>query len=70
MPLIILGLIVLIGLLIFAIVSYFSDANRPSSNVDYSKTNKHKKSESKGDGKALYFPTENIDKEKHKRNIH
>ena len=67
MPLLILGIIVLIGLLIYAIFSYISSGKEIEAPVVI-----HKKDDNAGDesNKALYFPTENIDTEKHKRNIH
>ena len=68
MPLIILGLLVLIGLLIYAIISYVSSGKEinPSSIIRSNSPDNDDDEESK----VIYFPTENIDREKHKRNIH
>lgn len=66
MPLIILGLIVLIGLLIYAITYYLSSGKEIETPSILRKTHEEEASENK----TLFFPTENIDTEKHKRNIH
>ncbi len=67
MPLILLGLIVLIFLLIFAIINYISDGKDNEAPV---RRRKKGSDTDASENKTLYFPTENIDTEKHKRNIH
>lgn len=70
MPLFILGFIVLVGLLIYAIISYISSGKEVDSSEFVSKRDEEVQSDDPNAGKTLMFPTENIDKEKHKRNIH
>ncbi len=67
MPLIILGLLVLIGLLIYAVASYISSGKEIETPSVLRKTHEN---EEASENKTLFFPTENIDTEKHKRNIH
>lgn len=69
MPLIILGLLVLIGLLIYAIINYRQSGKQ----LDTASVLRNRKADYGSDdeeNKTLFFPTENIDTEKHKRNIH
>lgn len=79
MPLFIIGLVLCIALLVYVLVGFrTSEDSRPvrdrypdifrreeSDDID-----PDKKNSSGEDSKMLYFPTENIETEKHKRNIH
>ncbi|MBQ0005132.1 MAG: hypothetical protein KBS68_04630 [Clostridiales bacterium] len=69
MPLIILGLIVLIGLLIYAIINYRQSGKEFDSN-SVIRNHRQDYDDDSEENKTLYFPTENIETEKHKRNIH
>ena len=64
MQLIVIGLFVLIGLLIYAI--YYYRHSGDESRERRRRTESHEKDD---DGKVLYFPTDNVEHEKHKRNI-
>ena len=71
MPLIVLGLIVLICILIYAISDFIKDNKKEAKAPKI--TAKIKVSEEKPENtedKALLFPTDNVETEKKKRNIH
>ena len=72
MPLIIIGLIFLIGILIVQIIKYVQEKKIDTSKVrdKYKDVFSKKDDESEGKEKTLYFPTDNVENEKHKRNIH
>ena len=71
MPLIVLGLIVLIGCLIYAIINYRSSGKEvDTATVLRGRKQNYDDAADTEEHKALFFPTENIDTEKHKRNIH
>lgn len=79
MPLFIIGLVLCIALLVYVLVGFktnedsrsvrdrYPDIFRCEENDDIDPENETKAG---GDSKMLYFPTENIETEKHKRNIH
>lgn len=70
MPLFIIGLFVLIGLLIMAIYNYRKgDPDDQQSPMRRERDSKKNQGDSSDDGKVLYFPTENVEKEKRKRNL-
>ena len=91
MPLIILGVLLLISLLTYAIIKYKRDYqpsmkkvkskldeafekarsqfNRDAANFSAEEFDLDEKSKS-GDDNTIHFPTENLETEKHKRNIH
>lgn len=68
MPLIILGLIVLIFLLIYAVAHYMAGDDR-GRGTDFDPGDTYDAA-GETERKALMFPTENVETEKHKRNIH
>lgn len=71
MPLIVLGLIVLICILIYAISDFIKDNKKEAKAPKI--TAKIKVSEENPENtedKALLFPTDNVETEKKKRNIH
>lgn len=65
MQLMIIGLVVLIGLLIYAIYYYRHSADEGK----IPESRDHVKRGSDSAGKVLYFPTDDVEYEKHKRNI-
>ncbi|NLY87834.1 MAG: hypothetical protein GX083_04745 [Clostridiales bacterium] len=72
MPLIIIGFICLIGFFIYYLYIYLrgeSDERSVREKYPHAFEEKTKKEEDTSDSKTLYFPTENIEKEKNKRNI-
>lgn len=72
MPLIIIGLIFLIGILIIQIIKYVQEKKIDTSKVrdKYKDVFSKEDNESESKEKTLYFPTDNVENEKHKRNIH
>lgn len=70
MPLIVLGLIVLVCILIYAISDFIKDNKKEPKAPKISAKIKHKDDESNDEEKTLLFPTENVETEKKKRNIH
>ncbi len=69
MPLFILGFILLVCLLIYSIISYISSGKEIDSGTIL--RNRHKDdTPAQEESKTLLFPTENVETEKHKRNIH
>lgn len=89
MPLILLGLIVLLGLLAYAVARYIREFHPSKRDVQEKVATVFRQtrgetfrtyegeedfeSESKsenGENKTIMFPTDNIETEKHKRNIH
>lgn len=72
MPLIIIGLIFLIGILIVQIVKFVQEKKIDTSSVrdKYKDSFSKDDTNSNGKEKTLYFPTDNVENEKHKRNIH
>lgn len=70
MPLIVLGLIVLVLLLIYAISDYMKDNKKePKAPKFYAKL-ENREDISTTEEKTLLFPTDNVETEKKKRNIH
>lgn len=71
MPLIVLGLIVLICILIYAISDFIKDnkkeAKAPKITAKIKVSEENPESD---EDKALLFPTDNVETEKKKRNIH
>lgn len=68
MPLILIGLIVLIGLLILAIYNYFrSDPDDQQSPMRRGRNAGNESTDE--ENKVLYFPSENVEDEKKKRNL-
>ena len=70
MPLIILGLIVLICILIYAISDFIKDNKKEPKAPKISAKIKRNDDESRDENNTLLFPTENVETEKKKRNIH
>lgn len=70
MPLIILGLIVLISILIYAITDFIKDNKKEPTARKITTKMKDVDNVSDDKEKALLFPTENVETEKKKRNIH
>lgn len=70
MPLIILGLFVLICILIYAITDFLKDNKKEPKARKISAKIEDVSNVSDDKEKALLFPTENVETEKKKRNIH
>lgn len=64
MQLMIIGLFVLIGLLVYAIYYY-----RHSDDETKRRRRDRKHGDTGNENKVLYFPTDDVEHEKHKRNI-
>ncbi len=79
MPLFIIGLVLCIALLVYVLVGFKTNEDNRSVRDRYPDIFRREENDindpedegaNSGDGKMLYFPTENIETEKHKRNIH
>lgn len=70
MPLIVLGLIVLTLLLIYAISDYIKDNKKEPKAPKFPMKSQNTKDSSSSEDKTLLFPTDNVETEKKKRNIH
>lgn len=69
MPLIIIGLVFLIGILILQIAKYTHEKDEQTSTVRERYKEKFSQEDDESEEKTLYFPTEDVEAEKHKRNI-
>ncbi len=71
MPLIIIGLLLLIGILIYALLNYIKGEsdNRPVRERYPNAFKKESESDDSDKTNTLYFPVDNVEKEKDKRNI-
>lgn len=71
MPLIVLGLIVLVCILIYAISDFIKDNKKEAKAPKISsKIKEVRENPENNEDKALLFPTDNVETEKKKRNIH
>ncbi|MBQ0018040.1 MAG: hypothetical protein KBS63_02335 [Clostridiales bacterium] len=81
MPLFIIGIVFLIALLVYVIAKFKTEEDDRSVRERYPEVfrrsdfrdfdeDQYEEKDPSDDGKALYFPTENVETEKHKRNIH
>jgi len=72
MPLIVLGLICLICLIVYAVIRYMQgdDDDTPVRERYPDSFRKDESPDSDADNNTLMFPVDNVETEKHKRNIH
>ncbi|HHW94687.1 MAG TPA: hypothetical protein GX736_02005 [Mogibacterium sp.] len=73
MPLLLIGLILLIGILIYSLFVYIrgeDDERTVRERYPHAFKDKPDYDNDSEDSKTLYFPTDDVEKEKHRRNIH